>query len=98
MVKDFPLTFQPNDNWLYSNTNLPLIGIIVERVSGTVVEDFVTTRIIKPLNLPSIRFKHQEDVVANRATGYVLRENAWKIGEPFAKSDRTERGNSGDGG
>ena len=29
LVKSFPLTFQPNENWLYSNTNLPLIGIIV---------------------------------------------------------------------
>lgn len=83
LVKPFPLGFQPGDNWLYSNTNLPLIGIIVEKASGRSFEDFVTERIIKPLNFPSIRFKHQEDVVANRATGYVLREGVWKNGEPF---------------
>jgi D-alanyl-D-alanine carboxypeptidase len=83
LVKDFPLTFQPNDNWLYSNTNLPLIGVIVEKASGKPFEDFVTERIIKPLNFPTIRFKHQEDVVPNRATGYVLRNDMWKTGEPF---------------
>ncbi len=83
LVKDFPLNFQPKDNWTYSNTNLPLIGIIVEKASGKTYEDFVTESILKPLNLPSIRFKHQEDVVTNRATGYVLRNGAWKNGEPF---------------
>ncbi len=83
LVRAFPLTFAPGDNWLYSNTNLPLIGIIVEKASGKTFEDFVTERIIKPLNLPSIRFKHQEDVVAHRAPGYVLRNGVWKNGEPF---------------
>lgn len=83
LVKDFPLTFQPNENWLYSNTNLPLIGIIVERASGKSFEDFVTERIIKPLNFPTIRFKHQQDVVQNRATGYEWRNNRWENGEPF---------------
>lgn len=83
LVKGFPLQFQPNENWLYSNTNLPLIGIIVERASGRSFEEFVTERIIKPLGFPSIRFKHQEDVVQNRATGYVLRNDVLKNGEPF---------------
>lgn len=83
LVKDFPLLYQPKDNWGYSNTNLPLIGIIVEKASGKSFEDFVTERIIKPLNFPTIRFKHQEDVVPNRATGYEWRNNKWENGEPF---------------
>ncbi len=83
LLNGFSLQFQPNENWAYSNTNLPLIGIIVERASGRSFEDFVSERILKPLNFASIRFKHQEDVVANRATGYVLRNDVWKHGEPF---------------
>ncbi len=83
LVKDFPLLFQPKDNWSYSNTNLPLVGIIVERASGESYEDFVTERIIKPLNFPTIRFKHQADVVPNRATGYEWRNDKWENGEPF---------------
>ncbi|MEQ1606044.1 MAG: serine hydrolase domain-containing protein [Pyrinomonadaceae bacterium] len=83
LVKGFPIGFQPGDNWLYSNTNLPLIGIIVEKASGRSFEEFVTERIINPLNFPTIRFKHQEDVVPNRAAGYVLRNDVWKNGEPF---------------
>ncbi len=83
LVKEFPLVFQPKDNWSYSNTNLPLVGMIVEKASGRTFEDFVTERIIKPLNFPTIRFKHQEDVVPNRAAGYVLRNGVWQNGEPF---------------
>ncbi len=83
LVKDFPLLFEPNSTWSYSNTNLPLIGIIVEKAGGKSFEEFVNERIIKPLNFPSIRFKHQEEIVPNRSNGYVLRDNAWKNGEPF---------------
>lgn len=83
LVKDFPLLYQPRENWSYSNTNLPLIGIIVEKASGKTYEDFVTERILKPLNLPTLRFKHQQDVVPNRATGYEWRNEKWENGEPF---------------
>lgn len=83
LVKNFPLQFAPNENWLYSNTNLPLIGIIVERASGESFEELVTRRIFKPLGFPTIRFKHQEDVVTDRASGYVLRNDQLKNGEPF---------------
>ena len=83
LVKPFSLIYQPNSNWSYSNTNLPLIGIIVEKASGKSFEEFVTERIIKPLAFPSIRFKHQQDVVPNRATGYEWRNDKWENGEPF---------------
>ena len=46
-------------------------------------EDFVNERIIKPFSFPTIRFKHQEDVVPDRATGYVLQNDVWKNGEPL---------------
>lgn len=83
LIKPFPLLFEPKSDWRYSNTNLPLIGVIVEKTSGRSFEDFVVERIFKPLNLPTLRFKHQEEVVPNRAAGYVLRNDVWKNGEPF---------------
>lgn len=83
LMKAFPLNFQPNENWAYSNSNFPLLGFIVERVSGRPYEDFVAEKILKPLNLPSIRFRHQEQIVPNRANGYTLKDNIWQNGEPF---------------
>lgn len=83
LVKPFPLLFEPKNDWRYSNTNLPLIGVVVEKASGKPFEDFVNERIIKPFSFPTIRFKHQEDVVPDRATGYVLQNDVWKNGEPL---------------
>jgi D-alanyl-D-alanine carboxypeptidase len=83
LINAFPLQFEPNERWSYSNSNLPLIGIIVEHAGGKPYEAFVNERILKPLRLPSIRLKHQDEIVERRASGYVLKDNAWKNGEPF---------------
>jgi len=83
LVKGPPLQFAPNTNWAYSNTGLPLLGIIVEKASGMAFEEFVTKRIFTPLGFPTIRFRHQEDVVANRASGYELKDGKITNGEPF---------------
>ena len=83
LIKSFPLQFEPKERWLYSNSNLPLLGIIVEYAGGKPYEEFVNERIFKPLRLPSIRFKHQDEIVEHRASGYVLRDNVLTNGEPF---------------
>lgn len=83
LVKGAPLQFVPNTNWAYSNTGLPLLGIIVEKASGMAFEEFVAKRIFAPLGFPTIRFRHQEDVVANRASGYQLKDGKITNGEPF---------------
>ncbi len=83
LVSAFPLEFQPNDDWKYSNTNLPLVGIIVERVSQKSYEAFVSERIFAPLGLPSIQFNHNSKIVSGRASGYVLRDDRLEQGEPF---------------
>lgn len=83
LLKAYPLGFQPNENWLYSNTNFPLLGVIVERASGKSYETFVTERIIKPLGFASIRFRHAEEVTPNRASGYVLSNGVLKNGEQY---------------
>lgn len=31
LLKSYPLAFEPNEKWLYSNTNFPLLGVIVSR-------------------------------------------------------------------
>ena len=83
LVRDYPLEFQPNHNWKYSNTNLPLIGIIIENASGKSYEKFVTDRIHRHFNLPSICFHDQQRIISQRASGYVLREDHLEHGEPF---------------
>lgn len=75
-----PLQFTPGSRWNYVNA-FPLIGLVVERVTGQSYADFVRTRIFTPLGLTSARFKHNTDVVPHRADGYRWKDGAYQHGE-----------------
>src|SRR5436305_491830 len=49
-----PLDFEPGTKWQYSNTNYVIAGMIVERVSGTPLLDFLQKRIFGPLQMTSV--------------------------------------------
>src|SRR5881227_2505414 len=49
-----PLDFEPGTKWQYSNTNYVAAGVIVERLSGTSVLDFLHRRIFDPLGMKSV--------------------------------------------
>jgi D-alanyl-D-alanine carboxypeptidase len=48
-----PLDFEPGTRWEYSNTNYVIAGLIIEKVSGQKLFDFLTDRIFRPLNMKS---------------------------------------------
>ena len=75
-----PLQFAPGERWNYTNA-FPLLGIVVERVSGLSYMDFVRARIFKPLGLASARFKIAGDVVPFRADGYLFANGTYRHGE-----------------
>ena len=75
-----PLQFAPGERWNYTNA-FPLLGIVVERVSGLSYMDFVRARIFKPLGLASARFKVAGDVVPFRADGYLFANGTYRHGE-----------------
>ena len=75
-----PLQFAPGERWNYTNA-FPLLGIVVERVSGLSYMDFVRARIFKPLGLASARFKIAGEVVPFRADGYLFANGTYRHGE-----------------
>jgi CubicO group peptidase (beta-lactamase class C family) len=75
-----PLQFVPGERWNYTNA-FPLLGMVIERVSGMSYTDFVQSRIFKPLKLDSARFKIAGDVVPHRADGYLYKDGAFRHGE-----------------
>jgi D-alanyl-D-alanine carboxypeptidase len=83
LIKAAPLQYAPGTSWAYTNTGPPLLGMIVEKASGKPYEEFVSERIFKPLGFPTIRFRHQADIVVNRATGYEFADDKFTNGEPF---------------
>ncbi len=49
-----PLDFEPGTKWQYSNTNFVAAGVIVERLGGMPVLDFLHRRIFDPLGMKSV--------------------------------------------
>ena len=48
-----PLDFEPGTQWQYSNTNYVIAGLIIEKVSGKKLFDFLGEHIFQPLGMKS---------------------------------------------
>lgn len=77
------LDFAPGAQWAYTNSAHPLLGMIIERVSGMPYEQFVADRVFRPAGMTDTRFKHPEEIVPRRSGGYVDRDGALQNGEPL---------------
>src|SRR5262249_35586570 len=49
-----PLDFEPGTKWQYSNTNYVIAGMIVERVAGMPLLEFLQKRMFGPLRMASV--------------------------------------------
>lgn len=66
-----PLDFEPGTQWQYSNTNYVIAGLIVEKVSGEKLMDFLEERIFHPLGMRSVWNSTETSLTATDATPYV---------------------------
>ncbi|MBV9812274.1 MAG: beta-lactamase family protein [Acetobacteraceae bacterium] len=77
--------FAPGSRYLYSNSNFLLLGLIVERISGQSLPEFLRGRIFEPLGMTATRMTPSTlDVVANLATGYLPAEGGFWRRAPHA--------------
>ena len=49
-----PLDFEPGTKWQYSNTNYVIAGLIVEKVSGMPLFNFLQKRVFAPLRMTTV--------------------------------------------
>src|SRR6185503_4931077 len=49
-----PLDFDPGSKWQYSNTNYVIAGVIVEKVTGMPLVDFLRQHVFTPLHMSSV--------------------------------------------
>jgi CubicO group peptidase (beta-lactamase class C family) len=49
-----PLDFEPGSKWQYSNTNYVIAGMIVEKVAGMPLVDFLRQHVFTPLQMNSV--------------------------------------------
>ena len=65
-----PLDFDPGTQWQYSNTNFVIAGLIIEKVSGMPLLDFLSKNIFTPLDMKSVMNIDQNRLTETDATGY----------------------------
>ena len=66
-----PLDFDPGTKWQYSNTNYVIAGLIVEKVSGQKLMDFLGEHIFHPLGMKSVWNSDEEKLTHTDATSYI---------------------------
>lgn len=65
-----PLDFRPGTEWQYSNTNYVIAGLIVEKVSGEPLMQFLTEHIFRPLGMKSVWDFDGHGLPQGAPTGY----------------------------
>jgi D-alanyl-D-alanine carboxypeptidase len=72
-----PLEYQPGEKWSYNQTGPVLLGMIIEKVSGTTFENFLGERLFTPLGMTATRFGNSRDVINNlNPTWYMWEKDA----------------------
>jgi CubicO group peptidase (beta-lactamase class C family) len=83
LIAGRPLDFPPGEQWSYTNSAFPLLGMIIEAVTGQPYERSVRERVLEPAGMTETRFKHVGEVVPNRAAGYADSGGVFLNGEPL---------------
>ncbi|MFJ4962333.1 D-alanyl-D-alanine carboxypeptidase precursor [Streptomyces sp. ADI96-02] len=63
-------TFEPGAEFQYSNTNLILLGLVIEKVSGQRLEHFIRDRVLRPSHLRKTLFPTGPEFPRPHAHGY----------------------------
>src|SRR5271156_1022562 len=73
-----PLDFEPGTKWQYSNTNFVIAVLIVEKVSGEPLLQFLQEIVFLPLNMKSVADTDQAKLGDTDPTGYM----SYALGPP----------------
>lgn len=65
-----PVLFEPGAKFDYCNTNLILLGLVVEKLSGTPLNRYVDERVVKPAGLHHTFFPTGAEFPEPHAQGY----------------------------
>lgn len=71
LIYEEPLRFQPGTRFMYSNSGYILLGLVIEKVTGMRYTEYVQENIFAPAGLEHTGWYFPEEVVPNRATGYI---------------------------
>ena len=66
-----PLDFEPGTKWQYSNTNFVIAGVVIEKVSGKPLMQFLQERVFKPLGMTGVADIDAKRLGDTDPTGYL---------------------------
>jgi D-alanyl-D-alanine carboxypeptidase len=66
-----PLDFDPGTKWQYSNTNYVIAGVIIEKVSGEPLLQFLQEKVFTPLGMKSVANTDQQKLGDTDPTAYL---------------------------
>ena len=91
LIKEETLEFEPGERFGYSNSGYIVLGAIIEQVSGKKYAAYVQENICQPAEMKDTGLFYKEQIVENRAIGYVRDDSGSMITnallEPPAFSD-----------
>ena len=74
-VYPLPLRFTPGERWEYCNVGYFSLAEIIRKVSGKSWGDYLNERLFLPLEMNVSRTTTMTEIIQNRASGYVWRNN-----------------------
>ncbi|RSS81127.1 serine hydrolase [Streptomyces sp. WAC06614] len=74
-----PVIFPPNKQFNYSNTNLILLGLVVEKASGQRLSAFIRDHILRPARMDRTSFPDDASFPTPHAQGYTRQTESGKI-------------------
>lgn len=75
LFADDPLHFEPGSRFRTTPFGYNLLGMVIERVSGTTWHDYMKVNIFEPAGMKSARANHPTAIIANRVSGYLRRKD-----------------------
>ncbi|MFF4386186.1 serine hydrolase domain-containing protein [Streptomyces sp. NPDC001552] len=74
-----PVLFEPNAKFYYCNTNLILLGLVVEKVSGVPLGRFIDQKVVAPAGLKHTVFPTGPEFPTPHAHGYTNQTASGKV-------------------
>jgi len=81
MASKASMTFKPGTSMKYSNSGFYLLGMLIEKVSGSSYQEYLDQHIFKPLQMNATRRDTSEGIVSNRVSGYTFTNGSLKNAE-----------------
>lgn len=78
LLGSFPLIHQPGTAWNY-DTGTVVLGILIERLTGQTLAEFMQERIFDPLRMTDTGFQARADKLYRLASSYVVDQGTGKL-------------------